>query len=117
MAGRPLSVPATLREKSGAPPPPVTTFRVKLEGKGSGELIVGNGMLKFYADQDGGDSFEFPLSEVTCEPYYYKRPFGRPTLVGFYLQHQGVKGGRSFRSPPDILPALQGLGCRAPAPH
>lgn len=112
LAGQPASFPATLK-KSAAP---VARFRVTLEHKGSGELIIGNGRLQFRADHDGGASFESPLREITYGPFL-KRSLTAPhgTLDGFYLR-SGDGKDRVFHSDSThaILQLLQQSGSRSP---
>jgi hypothetical protein len=116
LTGQRASIPVTLK-KVDVRQPPVTKFRVTLEHKGSGELIIGNGVLQFHPDNGSGDSFESPLREITYGPYYQRSLFApQGTLEGFYLRPRDGKD-RDFRSKdtPAILELLQQWGSRSPS--
>jgi hypothetical protein len=118
LAGQLSSITATLKPVPPPPPAPtVAKFRVTLELKGGhrpGELIIGNSMLQFRADQDSSDSFESPLKEITYGTVA-KRSVLSPQarLEGFYLRPSDGKD-RIFHSDSTlaILQLLQQLGSR-----
>ena len=117
LAGQHASLPVTLPPKPEIPQPPAAKFHVKLVGKCSGELTIGDARVQFHPDCDDRDaSFESPLSEITYGPYY-RKPWGAPraTLEGFYLRLPG-SSDRNFRShsTPAILQLLQQWGSRRP---
>ena len=118
LAGQLTSVTATLEPvPPPAPAPIVAKFRVTLElkaGHRPGELIVGNGMLQFHADQDSSDSFESPLREITYGTVAKRSLFApHGTVEGFYLRPSDGKD-RIFHSDSTlaILQLLQQLGSR-----
>jgi hypothetical protein len=115
-AGQRDNITVTLKKYEVSQPPPAK-FRVTLHHKGSGELIIGNGVLQFHPDHGSGDSFESPLSEITYGPYYQRALFApQGTLEGFYLRPRDGKD-RVFlsKSVPAILQLLQQWGSRSPS--
>jgi hypothetical protein len=117
LAGQHASIPVTLTSKPAVPEPPVAKFRVKLVGKCSGELIIGNARAQFRPDcDDSGAPFACPLSEITYGPTYRKSLFMQHgPLDGFYLRLSDNKN-RNFRSDSTeaILRLLQQWGSRRP---
>lgn len=114
LTGQRASIPVTLK-KIDVRQLPVTTFRVKLVKKCSGEMTIGNDKVLFRADCGGDASFEFPLSEIVQCGSHYQRSMLAPhgVLDGFYLRPRDSKD-RDFRSNSTlaILQLLKQYGCR-----